>query len=731
MSLEAVYSAPTVAGGDWTPPSDDGAALGTTDLKWSDVFLALGGVVNFNNGDVTLTHAAGKLTLGGDGSVEFDFNNHEMTNVDINSGTIDGISSLTSSGDLDIGAHDFRAATLTADGLTSGRVVIATTNGRLTDDADLLFSGSTLSVGLAGASTGIFNLSGVTSGVVSITVAAAAGTYTLTLPTDNGGVSEFLQTNGSGVLTWAVSAGTYVDADAIAAVEGEATLALSGTLSVPEGKSILLGEEATSYQGATLGLRVATNVDSRRVAVFAHYQADDTMGFILALAKSQSDTQGTLAYPGADSILGQFVFAGADEDGSRFEPGAEIRGVATELWTATASGSKLEFYTTDNATLINDLRLTIDQDGSLTATNGGSLTGTWSDLGTVTTVIISGGTITAGTIDATTDFTIGTLVITDDTLTFGGAGSITGLSTMSMTSVGDMTFNPTGGFDITLTDDESGSIDFANSAVTYYRIDTRNTAAAVEAHVFNTEAPTIASVAGTHYHLVALQSFTWTLTGGTNITTPIDGFSLRILQPVIDSADATTITQLSTLYVPSADVSDAEITVTRNLAAEIDGPLLLTNSIFAEATPTEGTSGEQLESAGAGAVVIWATAGSRREYKDIGSEFTDTAEALAALVATPVYNFKYPQPVYVDVPEVHSEADARGELVDTTVMVPRLVGERKLSTGDYDTDYVGVMAEDAPWAMHHGGRMLNPINTFGYTTLAIKELDKRLTAIGA
>ena len=134
---------------------------------------------------------------------------------------------------------------------------------------------------------------------------------------------------------------------------------------IADGKGILIGEEATNYLGVTAGFRVATGVDARRVAVFTHYQADDTMGFLLVLAKSQSDTQGTLAYPGADSILGQFVFAGADEDSSRFEPGAEMRGVATELWTATASGSKLEFYTTDNTTLTNDLRLTIDHDGSV------------------------------------------------------------------------------------------------------------------------------------------------------------------------------------------------------------------------------------------------------------------------------------------------------------------------------------------------------------------------------
>lgn len=51
-----------------SPTASDGAALGTTSLMWSDLFLASGGVVNFNAGDVTITHAAGQLTLGGDGT---------------------------------------------------------------------------------------------------------------------------------------------------------------------------------------------------------------------------------------------------------------------------------------------------------------------------------------------------------------------------------------------------------------------------------------------------------------------------------------------------------------------------------------------------------------------------------------------------------------------------------------------------------------------------------------
>tara|TARA_Y100000034_G_scaffold136703_1_gene215040 strand:- start:1903 stop:2991 length:1089 start_codon:yes stop_codon:yes gene_type:complete len=50
------------------PVTDDGPALGTGSLKFADLFLGSGSVINFNNGDVTLTHSSGILTLGGSSS---------------------------------------------------------------------------------------------------------------------------------------------------------------------------------------------------------------------------------------------------------------------------------------------------------------------------------------------------------------------------------------------------------------------------------------------------------------------------------------------------------------------------------------------------------------------------------------------------------------------------------------------------------------------------------------
>jgi hypothetical protein len=47
------------------PVTSDTGALGSGTLMWSDLFLADGSVINWNNGDLTLTHGANTLTLAG------------------------------------------------------------------------------------------------------------------------------------------------------------------------------------------------------------------------------------------------------------------------------------------------------------------------------------------------------------------------------------------------------------------------------------------------------------------------------------------------------------------------------------------------------------------------------------------------------------------------------------------------------------------------------------------
>ena len=105
------------ASGDILPVSDNISSLGSAGQEFKDLFI--------------------------DGTANIDSLVADTANID--AGTVDGITSLTAAGNLDIGSHDFRARKLTADNQTSGNVTIYGTNGLLTEDSDLTFTGATLS----------------------------------------------------------------------------------------------------------------------------------------------------------------------------------------------------------------------------------------------------------------------------------------------------------------------------------------------------------------------------------------------------------------------------------------------------------------------------------------------------------------------------------------------------------------------------------------------------------
>ena len=75
---------------------------------------------------------------------------------------------------------------------------------------------SSLTLGTAGTASGSVVLKGTTSGVVTLTTADAAGTYTLTLPTSDGDAGQYLQTDGSGVLSWQTVGGGTATAVTVA-----------------------------------------------------------------------------------------------------------------------------------------------------------------------------------------------------------------------------------------------------------------------------------------------------------------------------------------------------------------------------------------------------------------------------------------------------------------------------------------------------------------------------------
>src|SRR3989344_1167008 len=83
---------------------------------------------------------------------------------------------------------------------------------------------STMTVGTAGGTTGAINMKGTTSGIVTVTTAAAAGRWTFTWPTGAGTDGYFLKTDGNGVSSWAAATASTT-LDAITAAAGTATIA--------------------------------------------------------------------------------------------------------------------------------------------------------------------------------------------------------------------------------------------------------------------------------------------------------------------------------------------------------------------------------------------------------------------------------------------------------------------------------------------------------------------------
>ncbi|MBU1067796.1 hypothetical protein KKE60_08420, partial [Patescibacteria group bacterium] len=140
-----------------------------------------------------------------------------------------------------------------------------------------------------------------------------------------------------------------------------------------------------------------------------------------------------------------------------------------------------------------------------------------------------------------------------------------------------------------------------------------------------------------------------------------------------------------------------------NISGATSGTVLLTVAATAGTwtmtlPPDNGDAGEQLQTDGAG-VTIWEAAGSMTKFKDIHSVLA-RQNALDAILGTVPVLFNY-----------------RRTCED---------GSRSTTTGDYETEYAGVLAEDAPWVMHHNGRIFSPVSAFGYTVAAVQALHDKI-----
>jgi len=193
-----------------TPGTSDGTALGADDAMWSDLFLASLSVINFNNGNVTVTHGDGVLQIDTDSKLEFGDTGtfiHQSAN---------GILDLVSDDELELNAtNEVEINTTLVDVNASGAITLnaeANSNITITGELDIdsssaltVDSATSISIGThqdkpidIDASTLQIDASGgfsIDSGAVSsnITVTTGGGdAKDLTVSVDGGGDSSLI-----------------------------------------------------------------------------------------------------------------------------------------------------------------------------------------------------------------------------------------------------------------------------------------------------------------------------------------------------------------------------------------------------------------------------------------------------------------------------------------------------------------------------------------------------------
>jgi hypothetical protein len=165
-----------------------------------------------------------------------------------------------------------------------------------TGSGSLVFStaptfGTNITVGTASSSTGIVNLKGTTSGTVGLSVADAAGTWTLKLPTTAGTNGYALTTDGTGATTWTQLTGSGTVNSGTSgqlAYYASSSNAISGNANVTVSSAALTLGVQSSTQGSLV--LANTNVSAFPVTV----KSSNTNGSSWAL--TLPDGPGTNGY---------------------------------------------------------------------------------------------------------------------------------------------------------------------------------------------------------------------------------------------------------------------------------------------------------------------------------------------------------------------------------------------------------------------------------------------------
>src|SRR3990167_1070951 len=366
-----------LAGGNLAPSANDGAALGISGTGWSDAFLASGAIIDFAAGDVALTHASNNLSFAG--------GNYNFTQPVFTSGSPVGLEFIG-------GAHTTLAASAEATDVTFNLArTVQFATGALPSQRAVVINAPTY--GFAGPSTitnaSTLAITGAPQQGANATIDETAGL----LIQSSGYASD--EAHSAIIGMPGISNGTgNVDHRAALNISGVGNPISLGNQTATLTDLVGLSVDSNTYESTTnvrtitngVGVKISPPVSGSNVrmttvaaGVFGdnttqvsaadfNYSDVATGGSTLTLTGST----GVTSVPGVSSVnVGQITVT---------DDSAVTVDLAASVYIENAP------VAAGSAVLTNSYSLWVDAgisrfDGTLNATGGGALTGTWSDLG--------------------------------------------------------------------------------------------------------------------------------------------------------------------------------------------------------------------------------------------------------------------------------------------------------------------------------------------------------------
>lgn len=321
-------------------------------------------------------------------------------------------------------------------------------------------------------------------------------------------------------------------------------------------------------------------------------------------------------------------------------------------------------------------------------------------------------------------------------------------------TTGDLTFGAAA--DVRILAATAAALEFSDGTTKFYAIDTRVATAGVTTHTLNISAYTFASASGALATALSLAAHTLNYTGATQVTSAVNTASIGARTIAGDTATLT-VDQANSLRL-AAPVEGTNVAITAASAiriADAGGTPVNQYGIYIEALTAGATADYAIWVAGASPVHL-GTAGTATGALEIAGSTSGVVTMTVAVAAgtwtitlpttggtngyslttdgsgvTTWTNIASVRDAKVFLPEIAwlRPEDALDALLSTRV--PAFHYKPGRGTGDTETIYHGVIADEAPWAMHYSGGVLNPANTFGYTVLGFQAMAQQIKALEA